>query len=332
MKMGLKKNPHYHVMLRLSEARKIDSIAKWFNVPDNFVNKSKSKSEKSLKYDDMLAYLIHAGDESKYQYDLNEIKTNVSDIEERINKYHERIKGRPVQKKNKDTIELERIINLITQGEIREFNLTDYIDARIYTKYTRQIKSAFEYRRELLKMKDRNMEVYYFYGESGSGKTTFAKELAKKENLSFFVSSSKNDVLDGYSGEDVIILDDLRPSSFDLCDLLKLLDNNTSSNVKSRYHNKFIEASKIIITSIYDMKQFFYMTNQDSGDEPIKQFERRCIINALFKDDYIYTYIYNPVNEVYEELDKIENPIKKKYPKSAPNETEKENLKKLFII
>lgn len=38
-----------------------------------------------------------------------------------------------------------------------------------------------------------------------------------------------------------IILVDLRPSCMGLSDLLKMLDNNTSSTVKSRYKNKVLE-------------------------------------------------------------------------------------------
>lgn len=85
------------------------------------------------------------------------------------------------------------------------------------------------------------MEAMYFYGDSGTGKTTYAKQLCEKKNYSYFVSSGSNDVLDGYAGQDVIILDDLHPSSVGLSDLLKMLDNNTASTVKSRYYNNVLE-------------------------------------------------------------------------------------------
>ena len=48
-----------------------------------------------------------------------------------------------------------------------------------------------------------------------------------------------------------LILDDLRPSCIGLSDLLKMLDNHTSSSVKSRYYNKVLECKLIIITSIF---------------------------------------------------------------------------------
>ncbi|MGM8317295.1 AAA family ATPase, partial [Clostridium perfringens] len=82
------------------------------------------------------------------------------------------------------------------------------------------------------------MECYFVTGKSGTGKTTYAKQLAKEKGYSVYISSGSNDVLDSYQGQDCIILDDLRPSCMGLSDLLKMLDNNTSSTVKSRYKNK----------------------------------------------------------------------------------------------
>ena len=58
-----------------------------------------------------------------------------------------------------------------------------------------------------------------YSGDAGTGKTTYAKDLAVKKGYSIFVSSGSNDVLDGYGGEDCIILDDLRPSCMGLSDL-----------------------------------------------------------------------------------------------------------------
>lgn len=328
---GTPKNAHWHIELRLKEARESSSIAKWFGVPDNFVGACKSKSCKHLKFNDMLAYTVHKCKPDKYQYDLSEVKTNVEDLKEIIDDYEERVNGKPVKFKKKNE-ELERIIAMIAQGEIREYNITDKIDSILYSKHTREIKSAFEYRRQILRQQDRNMEVYYFSGDAGAGKTALAKDIAKNKGMSYFVSSSKNDVLDGYAGEDVIILDDLRPASFELCDLLKFLDNNTNTSVKSRYHNKIIEAKIIIITSVYSLDNFFDATVQNERiHEPIKQLKRRCSLYAIFTNQKIDTFIYNPEKGDYDFLGVFENPIIKKFPKIAPTDERKEQLKSLFI-
>lgn len=332
---GTPKNKHWHIMLRLSEGRKIDQIAKWFGIKKNYVNKCNSKSPKPYRFNDMLGYLIHAGDDSKHQYDISEVKTNIEDLPARIENYKERIAGKLVQtrKLSEETLQLQKVITQITLGEIREFNLTEYIDGVFYAKHTREIKAAFEYRRQMLQKQDRDMEVYFFCGDSGSGKTSYAKQIARNKGYSVFVSSSQNDVLDGYAGQDVIILDDLRPKSFELADLLKFLDNNTNSTVKSRYHNKVIEAKIVIITSIYPIENFFELTSKEErGDEPIAQLKRRCSLYAIFDDVKIKTFIYNQLIEGYENFETFENPINKKFPKHAPTSEQRERYRNLFSV
>ena len=93
------------------------------------------------------------------------------------------------------------------------------------------------------------MNCIFITGASGTGKSTYAKQIASENNLSVYISSGSNDVLDDYQGQDCIILDDLRPSCMGLSDLLKMLDNNTASTVKSRYKNKVLECKMIIITT-----------------------------------------------------------------------------------
>lgn len=332
-KAGTQKPEHIHFMGRLSEGRYIHQIAEWFGVKDQYVQKCKSKSMKAYKFNDMLAYLIHANKPEKYQYDLSEVKTNIEDLAERIEDYKERMAGKPLKTRNisEDRRQLEEIVEKIAQGEIKEYNYTDYISSVLYSKFTREIKAAFEYRRAIVAKQGRQMDVYYFCGEAGAGKTTYAQQIAKDKGLSCFVSSSDNDILDGYRGEEVIVLDDLRPDSVKLANLLKLLDNNTNSTVQSRYHNKIIEAKIIIITSIYNLEDFFNMTIKDIGGcEPIRQLRRRIVMYADFNDNRIKEYMYNKQDDSYEYIATFENPIKEKYPKTAPVDNLRASLKSLF--
>ena len=129
------------------------------------------------------------------------------------------------------------------------------------------------------KLKERNLEVIYVCGPSGSGKTTFGKWIASKLNYDPFVSGSGEDFLDGYDKEECIILDDFRASSMKFAELLKMLDNNTNSSVRSRYYNKDISNCKLIVlTSIMkpdELYSFFKDDNGESNQEPIEQFYRR---------------------------------------------------------
>lgn len=105
--------------------------------------------------------------------------------------------------------------------------------------------------------------------------------MCEDKGYSVFVSSGSNDVLDGYAEQDCIILDDLRPSCMGLSDLLKMLDNNTASTVKSRYKNKVLECKLIIVTSVLKIDEFFNGVFKEQK-EPIVQLKDVnyiCVLN-----------------------------------------------------
>ena len=121
---------------------------------------------------------------------------------------------------------------------------------------------------------NRDMKVIYIYGNTGIGKTTFAKDFADMLKMSYFVSGASNDTLEGYMGQDIIIFDDLRADSFKYHDFLKLLDNHTNSLTKSRYYNKAIDCKFLIITSIKRPDELY----QNQTNEDLLQLYRRIKI------------------------------------------------------
>lgn len=257
------KKPHIHLMIRTNDSCQSDYVAKWFGVLSNAVCKVKGR------FADALLYLTHANAPDKHQYDTSLVTSNFDWVSEVA--------------KTKSHIKLDDIVTKIASGEIREYNYHDYISAVDFVKFRRQIDSAFAYRTNLIKGVSRNMDCIFISGVSGCGKTTYAREIASNKNMSVFVSSGSNDILDGYAGQDCIILDDLRPSCLGLSDLLKMLDNNTSSTVKSRYRNKVLECKMIIITTTLDIDMFFRNVFMDEIESCI-QLQRRC--RTLVQMDY----------------------------------------------
>lgn len=137
------------------------------------------------------------------------------------------------------------------------------------------------------KLKDRDLEVLYICGPSGSGKTTLAKWIAQKLSYDPFISGGGDDILDGYDKEECIILDDFRASTMTFSELLKFLDNNTGSTVRSRYFNKDINNCKLIIITTIEKPDNIYgkAIHNDDGSlktEPIEQFYRRLKHHFLF--------------------------------------------------
>ncbi|WP_270558910.1 Rep family protein [Clostridium perfringens] len=287
---GNLKSPHIHIALRLNNMYDSKYIAQWFNVGEQYVNKVKGR------WSDMLSYLTHKNAPEKFQYEDNEVVSNFDWVNERSTTKVKRDERK------------EEILNLIDAGIIREYNIHDYLTVIEYDKYKKNIDNAFKFRMNKLMQKvERKMDCYFITGKSGTGKTTYAKQLAKERGYSVYISSGSNDVLDSYQGQDCIILDDLRPSCMGLSDLLKMLDNNTSSTVKSRYKNKVLECKLIIITTTLDIDTFFSNVFKDQ-EESCVQLKRRCKYHlTVTAEDIFIKKWYKGINE-YSKPVRIPNP------------------------
>lgn len=286
---GTKKKAHFHILVWLPYSVDSRYVAEWFGVAENFVQSVKSEVG-------ALAYLTHQNAPDKFQYGSDIVKSNF-DLDEEIEKERGKIAS-----KNR----LDEIITGIDDGTIREYDLYKHVSAYEYYKYRRAIESAYSFRKMRLREVEREMNCVFITGPSGSGKTTYAKRVAADRGMSVFVSSGSNDVLDGYMGQECIILDDLRPSCMGLSDLLKMLDNNTASTVKSRYFNKVLECRLIIITTTKPIETFFAEVFEKENESAI-QLMRRCTVKMEFTADYIVTYAWNPVKQTYVQLMKTPN-------------------------
>lgn len=312
---GTPKPPHVHIMVRFNNPYKLSTIVGIFEklIPEQYFEGIKGR------WSDALAYLTHANAKGKYQYDPAEVVSNFQWEKEAA----------------ESKAKVRDIIEKIEAGEIRQFNYTDYMTAVFYAQYKRQIEAAFKFRSDRLKSKEvnRNMDCIYIVGGSGTGKTTYAKMYAQKLGYSTFISSGSNDPLDGYAGQDCIILDDLRPSCMGLSDLLKMLDNNTASTVKSRYFNKVLECRLIIITTTLDIESFFKNVFSEEPETSV-QLKRRCELMVKFPkegaNDKLEVYQYDLKADKYDFLGYQENPL----PKFIMDDKErrKRALKKLSVL
>lgn len=287
---GALKKSHVHLALRFNNAYDTKHISQWFDVPEQYIGRVKGK------WVDVLKYLTHKNALDKFQYLDEEVVSNFDFVEEIKNK-----------DKSKDERKFE-IINKIVSGEIREYNYYDYISIEEYDKYRKSIDNAFKYRLDSIKGVERQMECIFITGDSGTGKTSYAKQVAKDRGFSVFVSSGSNDPLDDYKGQDCIILDDLRPSCMGLSDLLKMLDNHTASTVKSRYKNKVLECRLIIITTTLSIDSFFSNVFSEEK-ETIVQLKRRCGLMLNFHLKYYETYVYDPYKRDYVYYGDMPNPL-----------------------
>lgn len=301
---GVLKAPHIHLALRFKDSYDTKYIGQWFNVEEQYISKVKGR------WNDVLKYLTHSNAPDKFQYSVDDVVSNFEFKSAIMSKNERR----------------EEIINKIVDGEIREYNYYDYISPVEHDAYKKSIDNAFGYRKDKLRGMKRDMECIFITGDSGSGKTTMAKDIAIEKGFSCYISSGSNDVLDDYKGEDCIVLDDLRPSCMGLSDLLKMLDNHTASTVKSRYKNKVLECKLIIVTTVLPLEEFFSYVFENEK-EPVVQLKRRCKTYIKLSKKTMTTGIWMSKSQSYKWLVPVPNPVLSKY--SVEDATDEELLEHL---
>ncbi len=153
-----------------------------------------------------------------------------------------------------------------------------------------KLRKLWELRCQILTLNtDRQIQVVFVTGKGGTGKTYYAKKLLNSLDYDFCISSSSNDPFQDYMGQKAIILDDLRDSSFEFEDLLKTLDNNTSSSVRSRFSNKVFNGEMIVITSSVPLV-YWYKELQFNRTETLDQLYRRISCYVVVTDKEITVY------------------------------------------
>lgn len=298
---GTLKRAHIHCMIRFTGPVPTEAIlarVKAVTGRDDVVKYE--HLGKCYAWKKAVAYLTHEITPEKYQYSRDEVVSNYDFADD-------------IEKALSDKIRREKLLSGIADGSIKEYNIFEHCTVVEYAEWQSKIKNAFEYRAKMLMSKgDRNMKCIYIQGDSGTGKTSYAKQICEDKEFSYFVSSGSNDVLDGYGGQDAIILDDLRPTCMNLSDLLKMLDNNTGSTVKSRYKNKVLECRLIVITTTLDIDTFFKNVFQEQP-ETAKQLRRRCEILNKMTRETLSVYVYDSFSDEYQHCATIPNPIAVKY-------------------
>lgn len=230
----------------------------------------------------------------------------VEDIDALITKLYKEETYKPITQNTLNTIKLN--IKNLTDATIYDF---DEVPFKIY--FNRVAKSQNEAEAKRLKDKyavylesiqDKNTfkQCIYISGSSGSGKTTYAKILAEKhyKKEEIYITAGGAHPFDEYQGEKVIIIDDFRDSVIPYNDLLRLLDNNTTSNVGARYHNKNLARCELIIlTSVKNPIDLY-----KGIEEERFQLYRR--INFLYiDDDFLEFYEFNKKEQMYNKSNEI---------------------------
>ena len=282
--------PHIHGYIDFPKLMDLSKVALALGVEKERVETPKSRGGRHLTRINALAYLIHAKDKDKYQYPASDVETfHTLDYEAFINQNKEDFeKYAATKKREKSDESLDLVLSKVYKGELTYFDIMKddnlyYLMANNRQKFLEGLDIFGEresvLRLEALQNGEYDLTVLYIQGKPGIGKSTLARDIALEvqgalENAGLrggsYSASSKNP-FDNYSGEEILILDDLREDSLAPADWLKLFDPINSARMSARYRNKLVVPRLVIMSAYMSPKQFFGQIQE----EDINQYLRR---------------------------------------------------------
>lgn len=199
-----------------------------------------------------------------------------------------------------DRIDLQMIREDVQNGVLNASTFNEYIFTRARTEsQARAIESAYNRVMGIMGGQMRKVEVIYVEGETGSGKTRGAYT-RYKDVFRASVSDRTSFPFNGYHGERVLLLDELRPNQFKPAELFQILDGYPMTvDIKG---GKFPAMwTTVLITTAMPMDDWYRSKDDQQGqDNNRKQFERRITCHYQARDGEWHEYdaqAFEPLSE-----------------------------------
>lgn len=274
--------PHFHVVLRFKDAKTLSRVSKLFEDQPQYVEAWHSTINNAY------SYLIHetTGAQSKHHYDASEVVASF-DFETRIKEIRQKVK-KPTKK------EIETAIDEYASGKISKEELQAKIGVlemarrKVLVDHIQDILAFKKHQKFLEVFKDQKCVVFWLYGEAGVGKTRLTREVLEQCHPNdFCILGSQRDHFQEYGGESFIVINDLRPLDYDYGQLLTLLDPyEIDKMAPSRYHDKYLNAKMIFITTPYSPFDFYSnCTIADTLVDTFEQLKRRVVSVKVTEDN-----------------------------------------------
>ena len=295
-KTGKPVEPHIHIGFTLSKRTTLANLARILtDRPQQFTCFTKRGQSVASSTKNLMGYLIHhtkeARKQKKYQYPVSSVHANFD-----YPAYIEQTEQITSTKDILDEYANEDITRDQAEGLLR---LQGGVVLARNTKSLDAINSYVleEKRRRWLKKKSESQEpirVIWLSGEAGTGKTSFARKYAESHDLSYFVTTSQNDPFQGYDGQKVLIIDEIRPNTIAYADLLQICDPYMyDKKLTARYRNPSFQSDIIFLTSVFPPLEFYNAMHLNSEIDTFDQLNRRIGMNLQFYRDIICQFVYD---------------------------------------
>lgn len=270
---------HIHLFLYKKTAIRFSTVKKAF--PTAHIDKAYGTSQENRDY---------IRKEGKHK-DTDKADTNLKDTFEESGTVPTENQGQ----RNDLNVLYDWIKQGMTNFEILEEN-PDYMMQLDKIERCRQIV-----RQEEFKNKFRNLQVEYYYGKAGTGKTRGIMDRYGYENVYRIT-----DVLhpwDSYKGQDVVVFEEFFSSNFKITDILNYLDGYPL-DLPCRYNNKQACYTKVYLLSNVAFEDQ-YRDIRREYEETWKAFCRRIHCIKIFDDNEHIREFYS-VSEYLHRWEKTE--------------------------
>lgn len=241
---------HTHVYMRFKNAVEWESIRKAFH-ESSHIDACKGTEQQNRDY-------IKKG--GKWE-DSEKSETRVEGSYEEYGEFKEESQGKRNDWSNAQRMVEDGCSNREIIDEYPHFiEKVNYLD-----KYRLMLKE------EQYKYENRDIKVFYIWGDTGVGKTRYVYDTWQAINI-FKVTNYDQHPFDGYEGQDILLLDEFR-ESFPLQYMLNLTDRYPL-RLPRRYEDAQACFTKVYIVSNWSLEsQYTYETNQ----RDLEAFRRRIL-------------------------------------------------------
>lgn len=280
-----KRDDHVHLLVRFKYPVHSSAImARAVSIGLDSSCITENRIEKIKSWSGAVNYLTHR-DETDKPY------KHVYDVSCIVSNFDWELASEPAHAKKKLAITPLRekeIIDRICSGEIKEYNIGEFVSTYEQVKLNRSIVSAFKIQNTAILKEERKMEVMFITGPSRVGKDTFAREWCKQQKLDYFTTNNNEKFpFDNYRGEPVIIWSDARDDVFKPHNLHQLLDNNFQSSQHARFYDRALNCRYMIITSMKPLEAWYKLFYDKEGEDRVQLFARIKTYFVMDRDNIV---------------------------------------------